>query len=215
MQALKLTDRRFGCLIVLRRHVASVGKVKWECLCDCGKMTVVVGSALISGKTKSCGCLRGKHTTHGQAKRGQHSCAYRTWQSLFIRCYKKNSLHYNRYGGRGIEVDPRWFTFENFYVDMGNCLENQSLERINNDRNYWKGNCMWATSKQQMRNTSKNRLVTWQGQTKCIAEWAEIYGITQSLLWQRLYRLNWPLERALTAPPRLIRSSKSSKTHGN
>jgi len=215
MQALKLTGQRFGHLVVLRRHTLHTGKIKWECLCDCGNLTIVVSSTLNNGKTKSCGCLRGKNTVHGHARRGQHSRTYRIWRSLFKRCYQQTSPHYHRYGARGIQVDPRWFTFEGFYADMGECPEGKSIERIHNDRNYWKGNCVWATQKQQMRNTSKNKLVTWQGQTKSLAEWAELYNITQSLLWQRIYRLGWPLERAFTAPPRPIRSGKKSKPDDN
>ena len=206
MRPLKLEGRRFGRLTVLGKRRIEPRKAHWECLCDCGKTTFVVTSALTIGKTKSCGCLRGRATTHGHAKRGQHSRSYRIWRSLFKRCYNPTNPYYDRYGGRGIEVDPRWFVFKNFYADMGDCPEGKSLERVNNDRNYWKGNCVWATHKQQARNTSTNTLITWQGQTHCIAEWADMYNITQSLLWQRLYRLGWSIERALTTPPRRIRS---------
>ena len=36
----------------------------WECICDCGRKTVAEQSNLLSGHTRSCGCLR------GQMKRG-------------------------------------------------------------------------------------------------------------------------------------------------
>jgi hypothetical protein len=215
MRALKLTGQRFGQLVVIRRCPSSGYRVKWECLCDCGKTTSVVASALQTGRTKSCGCLRGKRSKHGHAKRNAHTRTYGIWRSLFKRCYKPNSAYFYRYGARGIEVDPRWATFEGFYADMGDCPEGHTLERLHNDRNYWKGNCIWATQRAQMRNTSKNRVLTWQGQTKCIAEWAEMYNITQSLLWQRLYRLGWSLERALTTPPRPIRSGRNRNHHGD
>lgn len=30
----------------------------WECLCDCGNIVNVAGSALKNGNTKSCGCYK-------------------------------------------------------------------------------------------------------------------------------------------------------------
>lgn len=39
------------------RPVAYVGNSKWECICDCGRKHTVSRTNLISGKTKSCGCL--------------------------------------------------------------------------------------------------------------------------------------------------------------
>lgn len=53
-----LTDYKFGQLKVIEY----IGNSKWKCQCDCGKITEVKTSSLNSGKTKSCGCLRGKNT---------------------------------------------------------------------------------------------------------------------------------------------------------
>lgn len=50
-----LVNMRFGRLLVTEK---SQIKNKWECLCDCGKIKVVLGANLIAGHTKSCGCLR-------------------------------------------------------------------------------------------------------------------------------------------------------------
>ncbi len=53
-----LTGKRFARLVVAGRNGRSKQyKAEWVCICDCGKEIVVVGSALISGNTKSCGCL--------------------------------------------------------------------------------------------------------------------------------------------------------------
>lgn len=210
MKLLNLEGQRFERLVVQSRAGSVNGKTTWNCLCDCGKVKITTTSQLRAGKTRSCGCLKleavRRPRKHGQAHRGEHTRAYRVWRSLFKRCYDPNSAYYARYGGRGIEVDPRWFEFSNFYMDMGDCLENKSLERVNNNRNYWKGNCIWATQKQQTRNTSANKKVYFQGQYKCISEWAEIYGKSFDLVYQRIVRLGWSPERALTAPARPIRS---------
>ena len=72
-----------------------------------------------------------------------------------------------------------------------------TIDRIGNNGNYSKENCRWATYKEQCRNTRKNRLITYRGQTMCLQEWCEDLGVAQSTLWNRLYVLKWPLSRAL------------------
>ncbi|MDQ0414571.1 hypothetical protein [Mesobacillus stamsii] len=54
-----LTGKRFGKLTVIKRsqEKQNAGHSFWECVCDCGNTTVVDGSNLVSGNTKSCGCI--------------------------------------------------------------------------------------------------------------------------------------------------------------
>ena len=56
-----LAGKRFGRLVA----TDYVGRGAWACVCDCGNSTEVRTNKLISGHTKSCGCLqrdmRGKH----------------------------------------------------------------------------------------------------------------------------------------------------------
>jgi hypothetical protein len=83
------------------------------------------------------------------------------WQqhnfTMLDRCRNENNKNYKNYGGRGISVCERWYSFENFYADMGDRPENLSIDRINNDGNYEPGNCRWATHKEQMNNTRRWR----------------------------------------------------------
>lgn len=62
MKWYKLIGKRFGLLTVLangKSIPAKSGTRKyWKCKCDCGNECEVVSNALVSGKTKSCGCLR-------------------------------------------------------------------------------------------------------------------------------------------------------------
>ena len=54
-----LAGKRFGRLKVLSFcRVGPKHAALWSCLCSCGKPTVVLGSRLTNGVTKSCGCLR-------------------------------------------------------------------------------------------------------------------------------------------------------------
>lgn len=49
---------RYGRLLVISQAPRDKGRVKWHCRCDCGNELDVIGTALRSGNTKSCGCLQ-------------------------------------------------------------------------------------------------------------------------------------------------------------
>ena len=93
-------------------------------------------------------------TTHGKSK----SRAYVSWDGMKQRCFNLKNKAYFRYGGRGIAVCVRWLDFANFYADMGERPDGKTLDRINVDGNYERGNCRWATPKEQTEN--RRTLVT-------------------------------------------------------
>lgn len=115
------------------------------------------------------------------------------------RCNNPKHRRYPDYGGRGIGVDPRWDRFENFFADMGPRPEGMTLERIDNDKGYTPGNCRWATRAEQATNKRNNRVLTYQGETMCTADWARKLGVNVQLLRNRLHR-GWPIERVLMPP---------------
>lgn len=56
-----LTGQKFGRLTVIKEIGQKEGRYIWECKCDCGNTHIVEGNLLVSGRTRSCGCL--KHET--------------------------------------------------------------------------------------------------------------------------------------------------------
>ncbi|WP_280186032.1 MULTISPECIES: hypothetical protein [Nocardia] len=105
-----------------------------------------------------------------------------------------------RYGGRGITIDPRWDSFENFLADMGERPAGTTLDRIDNDGPYSPDNCRWASNLTQGNNRANNRHITYRGRTQTIAEWAREVGLPRGVVYNRIMLLKWPVDRALTEP---------------
>jgi len=93
-------------------------------------------------------CL--ENEVHGMS----HSREYIVWSAMKKRCYCKNNINYNIYGGRGITVCDRWRnSFTALYEDMGpRPTSKHQLDRIDNDGNYEPGNCRWVTRLENMHN---------------------------------------------------------------
>ena len=136
--------------------------------------------------------------THGATRGKSWSRAYTTWHGMLQRCYNLKNPRYARYGGRGITVCTEWRnSFSAFLADMGEPPAGHTLERLNNDGPYSKGNCIWATNTQQSRNKANNRMITYKGETKSLAQWCDDLRIPYFTAHKRL-RLGWSIEEALS-----------------
>lgn len=125
-------------------------------------------------------------TKHG----AKHTKLYRVWCSMKERCNNPHHKAFSRYGGRGIKVCEEWQTsydaFQKWAMANG-YEEGLTIDRKNNSGNYEPNNCHWATYSEQNRNYGRNHLITYQGQTKCLSDWADYFGINRATI---LYRIN-------------------------
>jgi hypothetical protein len=122
---------------------------------------------------------------HGMSK----SKIYYVWLSMRERCTKQSNQSYKNYGGRGIKVCDEWMNdfmkFYNFAISNG-YRENLTLDRIDNNKNYTPDNCRFITRKEQNRNYRKNHNITYNGETLCLSDMADKYGINRATV---LYRI--------------------------
>lgn len=211
-----ISGEKFGRLLVIR-FVGKTknGNAKWLCKCDCGGEKIVSSYSLRSGRTKSCGCIKKEQnqilcTTHGES--GKHKTRlYKIWSSMKNRCYnQKDKNAYKKYGQRGITVCDEWrFSYESFgdWALNNGYSENLTIDRIDFNGPYEPQNCRWITVKEQNNNRRSNRKLTFNGQTKTVAEWSDFLGVNRSVFQHRLDR-GWSVENTLQTPVKRIVNGK-------
>lgn len=160
-----IIGQKFGRLVVVGSIVDISNRRRWVCVCKCKNITVVRTGHLNNGSIQSCGCF-GREISRNNAKVAQaanvkhglsYSRTYCTWRKMKERCLDPKNNRFHRYGARGIKIVPSWLKFENFLADMGERPEGRSLDRINNNGDYSKTNCRWATPKEQAANQDRPR----------------------------------------------------------
>lgn len=199
MPFIDLTARIFVRLTVLSHAGRDKhGNAMWDCVCECGTRTVVQGTRLKNGHTRSCSCLlfdknRKRLTTHGVTANEASPPTYNTWVNITQRCSNPNVPSWKHYGGRGITVCERWQDFANFLADMGERPEGLSIERIDNDAGYSPENCVWADQKAQTRNKRDTVFVMIDGVRRPLVALCEEYGVNYQAAWARHKRGKTPL----------------------
>jgi hypothetical protein len=184
-QFIDMTGRKFG-LLTVKSVVELKGRLRlWRCECECGGEVKCWGNTLRQGRHSHCGCLaqRDGHSRHP---------LFKIWLGMIQRCENQNAPGFKNYGGRGIAVCDGWRkSFRDFAEDVGERPSaSHSLDRINNAGNYEPGNCRWATQREQQSNTRRTRHVTINGETKTMAEWARVFGISRQAMFLRLKKEN-------------------------
>jgi hypothetical protein len=182
---------------------------RFICKCSCGKEKLVRESTLVSGESLSCGCYASemasvRNTTHGLST---HKL-YNVWHDMIRRCTDTSRKDYKHYGGRGISVCDKWLGESGileFINDMeSSYVEGLELERIDVNGNYCPENCTWETRRIQVINRRpmdgkfNANLLTFNGKTLCLSQWEDETGIPSKVISDRVGKLKWSIEKALT-----------------
>lgn len=137
----------------------------WECRClGCNRIHLQFANAIIKQKSKRC------IFCHNSAPRVR--CGYSAFKTteqrfhwsarhkaMIARCYNPKHHAFKNYGGRGIAVsdelrNPK--TFSEFIVSLPGWDDPAlSMDRIDNNGNYERGNIRMATDLQQANNTRR------------------------------------------------------------
>lgn len=134
--------------------------------------------------------IKGPHSRRGKPFHGgSKTKLFQVWNMMLTRCNPSHADKYIYYAGRGIRVCEEWKDFSVFreWSLSNGYSQGLSIDRIDTNGDYEPNNCRWATPSQQSRNTRKNRMITFSGETKCVADWAKEIGVPYNRV---LWRLN-------------------------
>lgn len=199
----KIGDR-FGRLTIIDAGFPEKRK-KWGwryfflCRCDCGN-TKKICTDYFGVQVWSCGCLRkelkNKPKSHGMCR----TKLYQIWNNMKMRCYTKKNRDYHYWGGRGITVCDEWRnSFKAFYdwsIEAG-WKDGLIFDRIENDNGYYPQNCRYVTPLESTLNRRNTVYIEYDGEKKCLKDWAKKIGIHPKTLSFRLKK-KIPLNIALT-----------------
>lgn len=183
-----ITGQSFNCLTAIRRVENNCrGKARWLFSCSCGNEHVALMSNVINGNSMSCGCLSSRgNKTHGL----NGTRLFNIYRKMIARCYNPRHKHFDRYGGRGIAVCDEWKLDRCAFFDWAlhnGYSDDLSIDRLDNNNGYSPSNCQWKTKREQQNNRNNTIVITINGETKPLTNWATQYGIKPTTLRQRIY----------------------------
>ena len=175
-------------------------KNKWRCKCECGNVTDVTTSNLSTGHTTSCGCTAIQKAKERRIYPKEYTKEYQTWRSMKQRALNPKGKNQQWYSD--IPICQEWVdSFDAFLNDMGTKPTPQhTIERVDNSKGYEPSNCIWALPKVQANNRKTNRIITFDGVTQTLQQWADQTGIAYTTIAARIDKYNWSIEDALTKP---------------
>ena len=190
-----ITGQRYSRLVAIKRvPPALIGKVRWLFRCDCGATVEVNKNDIVSGHTRSCGCLGRQVLRERNLSKKTHRLSntriYHTWRGMKRRCYDEKIKEYKYYGARGIKVCDSWMDFEHFYEwsKTSGYTDLLTIDRINNEFGYSPENCKWSTIAEQNRNKRTSRFILFQGKSMILPEWSRRLNIPQQTIRGRIKR---------------------------
>lgn len=180
-----ITNCVFGELTALAPSYKRHGVWYWQCSCSCGRMIHVNGSSLRRGRATHCGCSR---KYNGMLSPRSQTRLYRIWSGMKSRCYTPTDGSYSKYGALGVLVCDEWLSsFESFetWAYQNGYSPELTLDRLDPFGDYTPDNCRWCTLQEQNRNKRNTVMGTFNGETRPVAEWADIYNVPYHTMYQR------------------------------
>lgn len=114
---------------------------------------------------------------------------YKRVSNVFARCNNKSRKDYHRYGGRGIRcLFDSHKEFIEYLITLENCNKSMQMDRIDNDKNYERGNLRFVEPRENANNRSNNISVDINGETVSANNLSELTGISQSVIKSRISR---------------------------
>lgn len=145
-------NQKYGKLTTVTMY-REKNKVMWNCVCDCGNVTTVKATQLLSGKTQSCGCLqRAKAWGHDPNRNIDKTVNYEDNPELFaqqqrqamtpsLRYYILNRDNFHcRCCGRGIEDNIKLNVDHIIPISKGGKTEADNLQTLCWECNIGKSN---------------------------------------------------------------------------
>lgn len=205
-----LTGKKFGKLTAIKRVGKSKqGRYLWLCKCECGGEKVVVHSDLVTGNTKTCGCVI-TNTSHGMSR----SKLYKKWTDIKMRCYNPKNKNFKNYGQRGIKMCEEWKNdFSSFAIwAMQNGYDDSAprgkytIDRIDVNGDYTPENCRLVDIQTQERNKRNTYYAKYNGKNIPVAALCAELNLQYQAVYLRIVR-GEPIESAVTRPVKLRKAS--------
>lgn len=116
-----ITGQRFGRLVALERLDKKRGSsFMWRCQCDCGKTVETSANSLLSGNTRSCGCLRVEAIKRTNAKYGSVANRMRLVDGTCVDRIERRGLQKNNTSGcTGVQArGDKWIAVITFKKEV-------------------------------------------------------------------------------------------------
>lgn len=176
------------------------------CKCECGTEKYIRKDHLVIGNQKSCGCYKKQRLDAMPKNKLLHKKEYTCWCKMKERVLNPKTKGYKDYGGRGITIENRYInSFDEFFNDIGEAPGSEySIERIDVNGNYEKGNIIWADKITQANNTRSNVYVEYNNKTQTVAQWGRELNLKPNVVLKRIHR-GWSVEDAFNKPLRITK----------
>ena len=145
---------------------------------------------------------------------------YILYYHIKSRCYNPKNISAKWYSEKGIGMCEEWLndyeTFKAWAIENGydysKSMKEQTIDRIDSNKDYSPDNCRFVTMRENAQNTSQNVNITYQGKTQCLSEWSRELGIPVKILYKRAKRHTDP--EKIFCKDKLVPNNESSGITG-